>query len=805
MANPVWVLSVDLQTKTAVFTSGLADAAKSARGAFNEIKSGASEMGDSVSGSSTNVRAAIGLLDNTIRGAHGAAMADLIREFSNTALVMNALPFLPVVGGLLFMGGSVVELVKHFQALREEQEKLVQQQTQMGTTINEVWNGLDGKILAAEKRTDELRNDHFGALQKELELIDHQSMDELVKSLETIAKAADDVFSHLNGGWLEISNPGKDAARQLDEITTRYKALIAAGKDGDAASYLKNMRDEHEKILNAQWAMQGSRQGGGLLGPSVDYESQYKALATLQQAGVGYSQQDAAAQLTLVDALNAQLGSMQRVNELKKLDSGNASRNTAGEMSRQASEAARQSIDSQLRMGELAIAADRAKADAQLQIGNASAAQRLTVETDFAGRMRDVQLTANQEQIAALDKLSKDYPNQLKVLQDKALEIQQQYTTTIAQATARASEESNAQAIRDLEESNREQIQATQQGSQARIAAIDAALKAEALMNLQSTDSYRALLTSRVEAMREMSQQELDIRLRAVQASTEISLREAALFNDDSSASKSKSDGINRKASEEQKALLRQYVIQQQGYDQQLQALQSFGNTELAKIQDINNKKAQLQAQYGEKSAEIERQRQQDINALTQQGERKYEQMFAEGFARVLMGHESFSEMMVSIGDRVGQSMLQQALMDLMSLDIGKEKQAAAAARAMFIAGTKFPFPENIVAAPAMAIAAFSQVMGFAEGGIVPGVAKGDIVPAMLTPGEGVIPNGVMDNLRRMAASGNMGGSGTHVHMHYRPTFHVNTIDGAGVRGVLQKHNKEFTQHFHNQMRRLNK
>ena len=45
MAQPVWVLSVDLQTKTATFQSGLATAAKSARGAFNEIKTGAAEAG----------------------------------------------------------------------------------------------------------------------------------------------------------------------------------------------------------------------------------------------------------------------------------------------------------------------------------------------------------------------------------------------------------------------------------------------------------------------------------------------------------------------------------------------------------------------------------------------------------------------------------------------------------------------------------------------------------------------------------------------------------------------------------------
>ncbi len=52
MAQPVWVLSVDLQTKTATFTSGLSDAARSARGSFNEIRDGAKEMSDGVRGAS---------------------------------------------------------------------------------------------------------------------------------------------------------------------------------------------------------------------------------------------------------------------------------------------------------------------------------------------------------------------------------------------------------------------------------------------------------------------------------------------------------------------------------------------------------------------------------------------------------------------------------------------------------------------------------------------------------------------------------------------------------------------------------
>lgn len=62
MAAPVWVLSVDLQTKTATFTSGMADAAKSARGAFSEIRDGAGKMGREVGGSMKDARDSVQFL-----------------------------------------------------------------------------------------------------------------------------------------------------------------------------------------------------------------------------------------------------------------------------------------------------------------------------------------------------------------------------------------------------------------------------------------------------------------------------------------------------------------------------------------------------------------------------------------------------------------------------------------------------------------------------------------------------------------------------------------------------------------------
>ena len=55
MAQPVWTLSVDLQAKTASFTTGMADAAQAARASFGDIRNSSKEMGDGVSDASDTV------------------------------------------------------------------------------------------------------------------------------------------------------------------------------------------------------------------------------------------------------------------------------------------------------------------------------------------------------------------------------------------------------------------------------------------------------------------------------------------------------------------------------------------------------------------------------------------------------------------------------------------------------------------------------------------------------------------------------------------------------------------------------
>jgi hypothetical protein len=173
----------------------------------------------------------------------------------------------------------------------------------------------------------------------------------------------------------------------------------------------------------------------------------------------------------------------------------------------------------------------------------------------------------------------------------------------------------------------------------------------------------------------------------------------------------------------------------------------------------------------------------------------------ARGLTTSIMSHKSFAASMASIGDTIVSGMIQNAMMSIMANDMTKPSDAAAGAGKAWVAGSHFPFPMSIVIPPVLSALAFASVMAFEGGGIVPGVGRGDVVPAMLKPGEGVLPKKLMDGLKHAPTDG--AGKGA-VDVHHSPTYHLNMIDGTGVGEMLQEHGQKFTDHVGNELRKRN-
>ena len=795
--QPVWVLSVDLQTKTATFQSGLSDAAKSARGAFTQIKSGAGEMGRETSGSMMEARHSVMMLGEEF-GVHlPRALTSFIASIGPIGAAMEAaFPFLAIA-----VGATI--LIEHLVKMREEGEKLTEDQVKFGTAVQNAFNQLDTKLIQAQIRADELRNDHLGALKGQLELIDRQSMEELVHSFELVAKSADVVFANLKRSWYQFGAGSEGAKHALDQFQTQYESLLAKGDNAGASGLLAGTLKQAQTILDLQKQYTASQSHDGAGG---DYKKFEEASAGLKKMGISISGVDAgirneiASQQQLVDALNAQVEIEQRVASLKKLESGNATHATGNQEAAQAAAGQREAAESHARLGEMVLAADRSVAQSQLTIHRASIQERLQSDIEFSNRELALHLATNQAEIAALDKSRKDYQNQLKALQNKALEITQQHETAVTELKAKAAAESAAKELRELEQGEREKIEGTEKASAARVAALDAAIKEEESKGLQDTSFFRELLNQRIEAVRQEVEEEAKVKDEAIKQ--EIAAREvAAKEQTRHSAAMSKiqtpkGNDFAEKAAE----LQREYQASHAELLRELADTEVMGKGKVAEARKINDQILALDKAHQDREKELYAEQAQAGKVAAMETANA----FGQSMLRVAEGHESMAKMAEGAFEQMISASLQAALMEVAHEKTAQLAHAESAAAAAFHAMAGIPVVGPALGAVAAATT-FAAAMAFEEGGIVPGVGRGDIVPAMLEPGEGVVPKGVMEGLSNMARNGGMDRGGTHYHVqaHFAPQIHA--VDADGVDRMLAKHSDRFQRHFETTLRKMNR
>ena len=782
----------------------MADAAKSARGAFTEVKSGSSEMNNHVSGNMFASRHAIMAVTESLGVQMPRAITALLVHIGPLGAALEAaFPFAAIALG-------AVLLLEYFSKLHEEGIKLTEDQLKFATATQLAFNSLDQKLIQAGIRTDELRNDHLGALHLQLELIDRQSMAELVHSFGEVAKAADTVFTDLKTNWYQFGIGSSGAKHALDEFQNKYDSLLAQGKDKEASDLLRGTRESAEKTLAMM--KQANDNKATQTGPNNTAANELaleQTRAELKKAGVGHTEKEVQAQETLLSALNAQLGLEAKINQLKTADKGNASTTTGKDLAGLRAEAGKQAADHAQKMGELSLAIEREQLNSSATINEANINERLMSDMRLANEEYAIQVRGNAAKIAALDKGGKDYNNQLKGLQDKTEEITLQHTGTVAGLLAKARTETARQELTELEQSERGKIEATDQGSKERLQAIDAAMKEEQAKGLENTVFYRDLVNQRIQTQRQADSEEVKLSAEAGKESAENVRKTGEIALAAWREQTQLINSLRRVSAQEVLAQDIDYANKEHGL--KLSAMQDDATTLDKGARDYANKLKAIQ----DKEKQLIQQHENDVAAIRAKSQAKQstdertalasmENNFAAAFMSVLAGHQSFAAMMGHASEQLVGNLITAGIAMANHLEDGRLDQAKSAARWGFNWGAQYGGPAAPVLAPAMAATFFAGIMAF-EGGTdgVPGVGRGDVVPAMLTPGEGIVPGGVMDGLRKMASSGAMGG-GTTVNLHHAPTYHVQTIDGDGVRGVLTKHSDEFARHVKSELRKLN-
>jgi hypothetical protein len=708
------------------------------------------------------------------------------------AAMEAAFPFLAVAVGATL-------LIEHLAKLRAAGLQLTEDQEKFGTAAQNAFNKLEDKIIQSKIRADELSHDSMGALRLQLELIDHQSMDELVHAFEEVAKSAEVVMKELEGSWYTFGIGSDGAKAALEGFKTKYEHLLSlrtdAGKE-EASNLLTGTLKTAREVLQAQQTIKANRDSGD---GQTDDSFQAERTLEIHKASLTVTKSEIAAQEAIVKALQTQADIEKAVAEHKALDSGNATKSAGKEGATQRAAAQREAAESQLRMGEMAVSSDRAVAKAQLDIHRASIEDRLKSDIDFADRERDLHLAANQAEIAALDKSDKSYQNQLRAHKDKALEISAQHEATVTELTARAATESAARDLRLLEFLEQEKIEAEEKGSSARLAVLDAAIKEEESKGLQDTEHYRGLRKQRVEVDRQIAEESARVKDAAIKqeiAAEEVARKEMARH----SGAMEKTKPQNNEFAEKKAELDRVYNESHAEKMREMADAAKMGKDRVATEHRILAEIQALDKKHVNETQEIAAQE----VAAHRQAAAMMANNYAQGFLRVAEGQESLSRM----ANQVAESIISNSLKALIATTMhAKDEQLAQAkvwASGAGSAVAKIPFVGPILA-PVAAAAGFLAAMAFEQGGIVPGTGSGDVVPAMLTPGEGVVPKGVMEGLSNLSKFGGLESGGTHYHVraHFAPTIHA--VDAAGVDRMLEKHGDRFQRHFEGTLRKMNR
>lgn len=807
MSQPVWVLSVDLQTKTATFQSGLADAARSARGAFSDIKGGAGEMGRETGYSMMEARHSVMLLGEEF-GVHlPRAVAGFVASIGPLGGILEAaFPFLAIIAGATI-------LIEHLQKIHEAGEKLTQDQLAFGTAAANAFNQMDRKILEAQIRADELNNNHLAALRHQLQLIDMQSLDELVKSFEEVAKAAEPVMKGLESHWYTFGKGSAGAEHSLTDFIGTYKNLQSLGDDKGASALLDSKIAREQTILDALKDKQAFDSSGSP--DDATYQRGIAAAKVLAEYNVktGVSLKDQiASHEQLVSVLMSGLALEERKAVLEDQDKKNAVKADANGQAALAASAAKEHAGSLQKLGQDALNAQKATADAALDISRASLEERLAENLSFAAKQRDLDLQTNAAEIAALDKYSKDYTNELKALNDKSLEIKAAYAAKVTEETARTSVEVAQRDLQALQQGEREKIEATQQGTAQRLQAIDAAIKEEQSKNLTLTEFYRNLLTQRVQAQRQEALEEAKLREEAGKQSADTELKSNEMILAARRQAVALSESLTHQSAARQIADATQnadmeYTVKLIALQQQIAALDTSGKEYLNKLKALQDQEREMSQTHEQQITDIKVQAELRRNQEIESAEHQAMNSIASGLTQSIMGHETWAKMVTQFGNQAVEGMIKNSILILAQQDQQRLGDAKTAASNAYASISAIPIIGPVLA-PAAAAVAFGAVMAFDQGtDFVPGdPRRGDVVPAMLKPGEGVVPGGVMDGLRNMAKNGGFDQSnGPHTHLHQHITYHVNTIDGDGMHDALEKHSDQLVHHFNKAVRKMNR
>jgi hypothetical protein len=294
MAQSVWNLSVDLTTRTATFTTGLADAAKGARGSFNDIKASARDMGESTRGSMMEARHGVMLLGEEF-GVHlPRGVTTFLASLGPVATAMQAaFPFLAIAVGATF-------LIEKLLKIGETAEKTSKEWVAISDATAKWGESSKKELLDVQIQIDKLTRDKLKELGDTLKKIDLTTLDHLKSEFDGVGKKADEAFTKMRSNsvltFLGMGNGVEDVQQMFASAMDKINADLAKGDQKQLATDLKAAGDQMWNLAAPTYDLvQRLREAHNELGASrIESDAHYQSL--LKAHGVMVSMTEEAAE-----------------------------------------------------------------------------------------------------------------------------------------------------------------------------------------------------------------------------------------------------------------------------------------------------------------------------------------------------------------------------------------------------------------------------------------------------------------------------------------------------------------------------
>lgn len=320
MSGDATTLSIDFRAKTATFKGDLDQAQAMLGAALDRMKSSTESSGVGVAGAEKEfshaaggIRTQIGLIDNVIRGAHAQAMADLVRRFSDSAIVMKALPFAGAAAGIALVGEIAVKVGTEIYELSQRASKMAEANQQVVEASHKVFTEMTTDLQRVQLAFAELTGNGVEGLRLKLEILATETLDKLESRSKEVFGALEKelALAHSNGFTLALFGniyAGSNAASSLlDDYKKKIEAVrlsaipaeeklkqIGALEDelaSKAQAAADKQSEQLKKISSARVASPGGHQYGNVDQASIKAFQDLASTARAASADSGLSLQ----------------------------------------------------------------------------------------------------------------------------------------------------------------------------------------------------------------------------------------------------------------------------------------------------------------------------------------------------------------------------------------------------------------------------------------------------------------------------------------------------------------------------------